>query len=162
MKKYRLLQITGVFFILFFVVYFFYSKKYNIPIKQIQKIKLKENKSEVINLINQYKFDKILTQNQTLKINNIVAYINFLYCNDCFGGKLEGITLTSNNQEELFRFIKKRKIEEKLFLKMYEIRNSANSLDTIICIHTNKIKLFREFGVINCRRLDTEPCWKLY
>lgn len=128
----------------------------------IEELSLGMRKGKALSIIDFYKDENIIDENGMVSIAGNQAEISFIFCRDCFGYWLEGVTLKSSNRENLYQKLKLELADKNYTLKKQIIRSPTSVIpdpsDTLICIYTNKV-VYEERGVIRCKITDYDPCW---
>lgn len=149
-------------YILFFV---FCSCNVNTELMDpLEGLKLGMRKEKSLSKIVFYKNKNVIDESNIVNIEGEQVKVSFLYCKDCFGFTLEGITLESSNAENLYQKLKVQLNNKDYILEKHIINSSFDmmssvSSDTLICFYTNKMKYEKQLGSLRCNKANTDPCW---
>jgi hypothetical protein len=132
--------------------------------KPLDELNFGMRKEKALSKIAFYKSENIINKSDIINIDDEQAEISFLYCRDCFGLTLEGVTLRSSNTEKLYQKLKIQLNNKNYILKKHIILDSYDMFltppfDTLICIYTTKMMYEEIFGTLRCKKLLSDPCW---
>ena len=111
-----------------------------------------------------YKNKNIIDKSDMINIFGEQVKVSFLFCKDCIGFTLEGVTLESSNTENIYQKLKVQLNNKNYIIEKHIINDSFDmmsslALDTLICIYTDKMKYEKQLGSLRCKKANTDPCW---
>jgi len=130
----------------------------------LEKIKIGSKKDLVLQQIENYKLQKIISPSNTFELADSKVTISFIFCANCINKKLEAIKLQSEHPTKTFNTLKESFKDYNGNINVFSIAQSTDMLgglnqDSIICIYSSKVKFYKDLSILTCKRIESEFCW---
>lgn len=113
--------------------------------------------------ISELQINGVMSNSNELKIGGETVRIQFIYCKYCFGHKLNGVVISTNNRNKLDSLIQ-LSAQKNLNIEWHIIENSYDLLpnkspNIALCLYSNDVDYDPNFKSLMCKKKDSDPCW---